>query len=274
MRSASRTLFSCAAAAALIVAGASTARATFTTVNPPTGEETHAEILSHIYGGTFHATGLANHDYTNGSITAERVEDATVSTQNLNTGLSNVVVGNPTPDDQLWLADYKLASAKAKYAVYNQEFGYYDGAVGGTYTKLFDQTGWGYNVNGDADLSRLSGHLLRWARGGEARVVSSQQFDNADAMDHMVTYNFVNNTPTQPVSLDTTLKVPPSEVESWLLFWEDKFKNEALADFDFNDLVVEVKASAIPEPTSLASLAAVGLMGAGMTRKRSRKSDE
>jgi len=273
MRSASRTLFACAAAAAaLVFAGAPTARAAFTTVNPPVGEETHAEILSHIYGGTFHATGVGNHDYTNGSITAERVEDSTVSTTNLSTGVSNIVVGNPTPDDQLWLADYKLASAKAKYAVYNQEFGYYDGAAGGTYTKLFDQTGWGYNVNGDADLSRLSGHLLRWARGGESRVVSSQQIDNADAMDHMVTYHIVANSPTQALA-GTTLKVPPASVETWLLFWEDKFKNEALADFDFNDLVVEVQASAIPEPTSLASLAAIGLMGMGMSRKRSRPSE-
>src|SRR4051812_35759078 len=99
MRSASRTLFACAAAAAaLVFAGAPTARAAFTTVNPPVGEETHAEILSHIYGGTFHATGVGNHDYTNGSITAERVEDSTVSTTNLSTGVSNIVVGNPTPD--------------------------------------------------------------------------------------------------------------------------------------------------------------------------------
>src|SRR3954466_1133149 len=109
MRSASCSALSCtavAAALAVFLGGASSALATFTTVNPPTGEETHAEILSHIYGGTFAPTFGGSHDYTNGTVTAQRVED--VLAGNTLRGATDVI-GDTQTDDQLWLADYKLA---------------------------------------------------------------------------------------------------------------------------------------------------------------------
>ena len=36
----------------------------------------------------------------------------------------------------------------------------------------------------------------------------------------------------------------------WLLFWEDILRGEQFADFDFQDLVVEI--TAVPEPGTVA----------------------
>ncbi|WP_428938023.1 PEP-CTERM sorting domain-containing protein [Fontivita pretiosa] len=257
----------CALMGALCLCAPSATFAGFTPINPPVGEDTHREILSFIYGGNFQPTGAHNLDFTNGQITAVRIDDfpdpqpgRAPLFEPLN------IIGENGSDDQTWFADYRVASAEAKFAVYDQNFGYFAGPAGGSYTMLFDQTGWGYQVQGDADLTRLAGQILRWGRGGEGRILSSKPSDNADGRDHMVTYRIEFN---QIPSLDQPPQ-PQFQLTTWLLFWEDKFEGEQLADFDFNDLVVEVKALPIPEPATISGLL-LGGAAMGLTRSRRRK---
>lgn len=237
-------------------------RAAFTPINPPVGEESHQDIFSVIYGGTFLPAGPLGLDYSNGVITATRIDDYLDPEPSI--FQTPRLVGDPGTDDQIWQADFRYASAEAKFAVYKQNFGYFEGvaeADAAAYIKLFDQTGWGYSVGGEAVLSDLQNKQLRWARGGEDRVVSSLMSDNLDGMDHMVTYEI-------SFSADQT----QNAVRTWLLFWEDKYFGEHLADFDFNDLVVEVNAAvneaSTPEPASM-GLALAGAMLA-MTRRAGR----
>ncbi|HEY7090824.1 MAG TPA: PEP-CTERM sorting domain-containing protein [Tepidisphaeraceae bacterium] len=225
----------------------------YTPINPPPfGEDTHQEILSQIYGGTFVPLGL---DFTNGTVTATRVEDFTDPGE-AKTPLQ--LVTSFGSDDQLWQSDFRFACAEAKFAVYKQDFGYFDGLTDNTYHKLFDQDGLDYNVTGDADLSSLSGKLLRWGRGGEDRVLSSRPSDNADGRDHMVTYLITGL--DEPGTLPSLRSQPPANLKRWLIFFEDKFQGEQGADFDYNDLVVEITATqvAIPEPASAVSVAMLG----------------
>ena len=238
--------------AATIGCWSSSARASFTPINSPffTNEDGVQKILNATYGGTFTPSGL---NFSNGTITAVRVEDI-VSTPGI------VTPPNGSPDDQLWQANFQLSSAEAIFGSFNQQFGYYLGASGGSYVNLFNVVGvpntpgWGYDVTGGADLSSLSGKLLRWARAGQSRIVSSLIADNTDGKDHMVTYNIqgLNNG-----------KV------TWLLMFEDKFTGEAYADFDYNDLVVQITALPqvpIPEPVAIAPLILCGALG--LRRKR------
>lgn len=207
------------------------------------------------YGGTFTPTAQNSLNYSNGTITAVRVEDI-YQAPVLTLAPAAIVPTNSNGsfDDQLWQANFKLASAEAIFGAFNQEFGYFDGAVGGSYTKLFNASGSQYSVTGSADISNLSGHLLRWARGGNNRVWSSRIADNSDGLDHMVTYNIqgLNN-----------------GFVTWLVMWEDLTTGDQFLDFDYNDLVVEIRALpvAVPEPVGLASVLVVGSV-LGMRRKK------
>jgi hypothetical protein len=222
----------------------SSALASFTTINAPyfANEEARNQIFSTVYGGTFTPTAPGSLDYSNGTLTAVRVEDINSAPGAL--PLSDPY-GNGSPDDQLWQADFKLASAKAIFGAYNQEFGYIDGASGGSYVKLFDASGWAYGVTGGADISSLSGHTLRWARGGESRVFSSKNSDNPDGLDHMVTYS---------------IRGLGGNQLTWLVMWEDKLPGEPYADFDYNDLVVQITATAVPEPAAVSAMLGLGAL--------------
>jgi hypothetical protein len=243
--------------ALLAIGRASSAFAAFTTINAPIfpGEKDSKQILEHLYNGTFTSIAPSNLSYTNGTITATRIEDI-YQPPIIQPAL---VLANEGPinDDQTWQANFLLSSATAVFAAYNQEFGYYDGASGGSYVKLFSATGVEYGATGSADLSSLAGHTLRWARGGQSRVFSSKMSDNSDQRDHMVTYQITGLN-------DNKL--------TWLVMWEDKLPTEPDADFDFNDLVVQIKATpiAIPEPTAtvpLGLMVLAGLYGKRQLRK-------
>ncbi|HVT91096.1 MAG TPA: DUF4114 domain-containing protein [Tepidisphaeraceae bacterium] len=220
------------------------------------GEDGHQAILSRVYGGTFVPTSPGSNDFTNGTITAYRVEDsynAILDGPNPPSPLSpNYDIGN---DDQLWTADFHSASAKAIFGDYHQEFGYYDGASGGTYHSLFQESGYGYDVNGHASLDGLPDGPIRWARGGEGRIFTSQASDNPDGVDHLITYRIVglNN-----------------DKLTWLLLWEDLLPGEH-PDYDYQDNVIQITACggppiapSVPEPGSIALIVVAGL---GLMRK-------
>lgn len=226
------------------------AQAAFTPYNPPPPwDASFQQVLNATYGGAFNPTGPGNRDWSNGSISLVRVEDIydinTVPAAPLSPSQN---VGN---DDRYWTADFEHAQAEAIWGVYQQKFGYYDGASGGTYHNLFDVNGYAYDVTGQADLSGLNGQTIRWARAGENRTFSSDPANNLDSLDHLLTYRVegLNNGKL-----------------TWLLFWEDKFPWEQNADMDYEDLVVQITAKlsstepSVPEPATMAMLLPLSLL--------------
>lgn len=232
--------FIVAALAALGVVGLSSnfASAGLTTVNPTPAmygsEDNTAEILSHVLGGTFVADGA---NFTNGSITVRRVDDN---------------------DDQIMHTGTNYsAKAVAAFSAAAQSFGYFLGSSGGTYTNLFDVTGYGYAVNGEVNNLNMSG-VLRLGRGGGGSIWSSLESDNSDGADHMVTYEIMDN--------DLAKK-------KHIIFFEDGNMHHN-GDFDYNDLAVLITSDrtqchAIPLPAA-AVPGLVTLVGGGLIA-RSRK---
>ncbi len=185
----------------LSVLGATSAQAGFTTVGAPNygkgGEATQAQILSASYGGTFTANG---NDLTNGSITATRLDDST---------------------DQTFGFSITSSKALASFAAYNQGFGYGSRT---SPTVLFNVGGDNYTVTGSTGAVSLPSSYA-FVRTGKGFNQSSNNSENLDGVDHMVTYLLTGSSIKQP---------------TYVLFFEDKTVGQH-SDFDFNDLAVEVK---------------------------------
>lgn len=195
---------------------------TYTPVGDPwPGEHSHQQILNNVYGGEFHLLEDGV-SYSNSVVTAHRVSDA---------------------EDQVWNLDLPVnIRTKAIFADYDQSLGYLPGESGPLteYINLFDAAGDGYAVSGQALNVELTDEAFRWARSGRDGMVSSLEADNPDAADYMVTYRMEGLERLEPI---------------YLLFFEDTF-----ADFDFQDLVVEV--AAVPSPAALGpGLALLGVLG-------------
>lgn len=225
----------------------------FTSYNPPPPwDATVQQVLNATYGGFFNPTGPSNRDWSNGTVSLIRVEDTYNPSTSPAAPLS--LTENVGNDDRFWTANFLHAQAEAVWGVYQQKFGYYEGTSGGTYHNLFDVSGYAYDVTGSADLSSLSGKTIRFARAGENRIFSSDPANNTqDNLDHLLTFRVegLNNGKL-----------------TWLLFWEDKLPWEQNADFDYEDLVIQVTATpssgqtlpGVPEPTTLAMLLPMGLL--------------
>jgi len=223
-------------------------------------EASFAQILSHMYGGSFAgANGMAYGDtrYTNGSgVTVSRVQDFGVG--------SPLDLGNDSyggADDQLFVSDGSMnVSTRAVFAGYEQSFGVYDGTLSGRSSAdtLFNVTGTGFAASGSADNVNL-GSSFGFMRSGGTGSQYSVASHNYDRRDHMLAYEI------------TGLN---SNEKTWLVFFEDKFYGERDFDFDFNDLVVEVRTAApIPTPAA-AGLGVIGLGMAGWVARREKKEGE
>jgi len=236
---------------------AGTASANLTTVHAPAaGEQSQAQILSYVYGGTFLAA--VNNAYTNGTgITATRVDDALAGGGP--GGNLHLVFGAPggSTTDQLWVDGIADAKAEAKFAAYSQQFGY-DLLDGLGYQPLFNVTmtgPTGYDVSGSNSHQFSLGFPWNWARSGQGGTFNSQESRNTDGLDHMVTYQI------------TSLTDPGKAV--WMLFWEDlpgSFTSGS-SDRDFNDLAVEVRGTVVPLPGA-DILAMIGFAGLSVLRYR------
>jgi hypothetical protein len=211
---------------------------------PPSGEATIEDLLNNIYGSGF-TGGQNDASYTNGTITATRVDDAFDGSPGTNL---NVVTGVPGAgaSDQWWSDGSIEAVAKARFAGYDQAFGYDSGA--GPVT-LFSVSGDGYAVSGSGSVN-LTGDTYQWLRTGvEEGPWSSVESQNTDLMDHMITF--------QITGLNTGWA-------TWLLCWEDK-TIQTDADWDYNDMVIEVRA--VPIPGALL-LGLIGLSAAGIKLRK------
>jgi hypothetical protein len=215
---------------AVLLAGTS-AFAGFTQVKPPpAGEMGRDQILSHLYGGTFVASG--NH-YTNGTITAYRIED-----QSLASGPMNILSGSyGSASDQTWHGDF-TARAVAKFSLNQQTLGF---DRGNGFEKLFDVTGYGFAINNASKTIHTDADFC-FNRKGDSGNQCSINSENIDARDHMVTYC-----------------IEGAGANKWLMFWEDINLSQNISkrrsSSDFNDLVIEVSphthVAAVPLPPTV-----------------------
>ena len=233
---------------AALLALAAPALASFTKVGAPTKDQLSQEqILESIYSVDLVASGR---NFTSSTIQVTRLEDfSLVSPQ----GLSGSA---RTAGDQLWAHGTYVATVKARFAPIpgTVDFGYFTGSAGGSYQKLFDVTGHGLDVTGSIGPVDALGQTWRWGEGragpAGANNYSSLQTDNA-GKDYMVAYHITGLADEQ-------------QWTTWLLFWENTYGG---SDRDFNDLVVEVKAVAMPAPGAIV-MAIVGLCLVGYYQRR------
>ncbi len=227
-----KALVRAAVVAAGIMIGVSSARAGYTTINPPpsapVAEKTQQQIFNQVYGSGFTLQGDGV-SYSNGAITATRIND---------TG---------SPNDQIWSGTVTNATAEAVWAGYQQTFGYYPNSSGGSFTPLFTANGTeSFSVTGSVSNPSLPA-TFRFGSSNQAGADSSLPSDNFDGKDHMISYQITGlggNTPT------------------YMLFFEDRGNTGSNPDFDFNDLVVQLQTSpsSVPEPGTLMVVAGGALL--------------
>jgi len=171
-------------------------------------------------------------------------------------GLDNIAriddFGAPVTD-QLWFypkGGEAVAVAKAKYAAYQHDFGYFAGPSGGGFVALFPSgvSRFGYykpEPEPSASFTQAdTGSVFRFGLDSSpsAPAWSSQQYDNPDGgLDHMATWLITGG----------------ESKGNYVIAWEDM---RELGDRDYRDLVVEVSGvSPVPAPGALL----LGSMGAG-----------
>ena len=210
------------------------------TGSPPSGEKTHAQILSQIYGGTFYKMGTNRVDYGNATgVRAWRVYDTDGPNETL-----HLITGLPSDVDQIWKDGTATITVKAKYASDTQSFGWNQGGTETTYEELLTHL----DIETQKEVTLDIENNFLWGCHPDSQMWWSQNSKNLNGEDHMVTYK-IENLPNQG---DNTV---------WLICMEDKPFYDS--DKDYNDFVVEI--TAIPEPATLLLLTA----GALLLRKRS-----
>ena len=225
---------------------------------PPSGEATHAQIFSNVYGGVFAPGPNGAPAYTNGSVIATRIDDV-LGSGGMGANL-NLVFGTPglPTTDQRCEDGIAITSAEAKFAGFSQEFGYDDG---NGYVELFDVTSvgpTGYDVAGGGSHHFTQGVPWNWVRSGTGSMYFSEDARNHDQLDHLVTYSITGLRTSDTV---------------WMLFWEDLpggLRGSGNSDRDFNDLVVEIRANVanvVPVPGA-ALLGACGMGLVGLVKRR------
>ena len=196
-----------AAAATFASFNAASAHAGLTAVKPAKSSEMGIEqILENTYGGNFTAGGS---NFTNGTITATRIDD---------------------DFDQVWSGGTFDICAKAKFSDYTQSLGF-KLESGGSVVNLFDATGFGLGCLGELN-GVVIGEDFCLSRSGDSGSQMSENDENSDARDHMVSYK---------------IEGLGGNDDTYLLFFEDMnltgstWGNRSYADY--NDLVVQLSRS-------------------------------
>ena len=211
---------------------------------PPSGEDSHLEIISDTYaseGGTFVQNGV---DFVNAGagITVSRVWDTNGGELTL-----HILLGDETGVDQIWTDGTAMVSASAKFADLTQSFGWNNngGSSGTGYVELLNES----DLYGPPVDVMITGDFL-WGIEPNGDTWWSNIGENTDATDHLITY------------LVEGLSDVGIGEKVWLLFWEDLPSG---GDADYNDFVIELRA--IPEPGTLL-LVGAGLAALGAFRNR------
>jgi hypothetical protein len=243
-------------AGSMIAAGvcAAPAIAGFTNIRPNSSEANHEQILERTYGRDFWKVG---HDYYSDTMVARRVDDYMSDHVNQRMNLRGGTIGDTS--DQRWSGTWATIRPIAKFSDYTQCFGLFRS---GAFIPLMDVFGYGFDVTGPTMTTPLGGNF-EWGRSGNSGTHSSEDQENGDQRDHLITYEITRLDGRQTTSV-------------WMLFWEDLTWHEGLSPKrtyrDYNDLVLEVSAAAAPIPLPAGALAGIGLLGlVGVARKRIQK---
>jgi len=181
-------------------AGVANAALTYTTVQN-SGELTISRILDGIYasGMGISFTPVDDQNATSftwaaGGITANRIFDHYDNDQGGGPGSNLNIFTGPAGDatDQTWEDGLTTFTVEAKYALYDQAFGY---TTGGVYNELFEYKGANGFLSLGPKVVNLQGLTWVWDRSdengdstaGDNHWQSLESF-NTDDRDHMITY--------------------------------------------------------------------------------------
>jgi hypothetical protein len=153
------------------------------------------------------------------------------------------LTGTPDDVDQIWTDGPLSITAKAKYAGYDQAFGWNGGGTGTTYHQLLTAA----DIGGGGIMLDVTGDFL-WGLLSTSGSYSEEWW-SMDAKnnyeDHMVTYE---------------IEGLAGAGKAWLIFMEDLPLGQS--DKDYNDFVVEITTAPklVPEPATIALLCFGGLL--------------
>lgn len=263
-----------------VIAGAAgiAGAATFTTVNIGTGAGTRGAVLgggtgapsteggtnnsivnimSRMYLGTTDGdlAGVTGHlegliDFGNG-VTARRIADADV---NPLTQVLHLHLGSAGAVDQVWRDGVVSFVARARYAGYDQYFGYREGLTAGGFTGGGFAVSSGFDSGPGGILNIGSPVDLQWMRANNAAGTVNPHYsydaNNVAGRDQMVAWEVFGM----------------GGGRRYVLGFEDINKGGSPDDRDFNDLVIEL-AVIIPLP-SAGGMALAGLGVLALRRRR------
>ncbi|MGP1271842.1 MAG: hypothetical protein ACTS22_00765 [Phycisphaerales bacterium] len=222
-----------------------------TVVNDPwPGEQSHAQMLAGVFGGSFDSmgqvsglntatggSGTVDIGFSNGNISAMRVSDLGSGTPADLRGLS------ASMNDQAFGAGSYAARVIGHNSALDHEFGVVRND--GTFRSLLTSSDTG-------EVAIHPGQNFTWAvRTSNGLEISSDNALNGGA-DHMVTYVLYNNTNNKVIGA--------------VLFFEDWMGQNG--DYDYNDLGIILTLAPTP---NAALLGLAGLGGVGLATGRRRR---